>query len=216
MAGQSPSRRELLQAMAVAAAASTFSGFSRWSFAHAQSMGKHEHAQVNHVQVRSTYTPQFFTPPEYVTLVLLTDLILPPTTLKSATQQGNSRTKTHPGAKELGVAEFIDFIVFSDTDLQKRFRSGLKWLDQAAAPTHSFADLSKAQQHAILDRLAYRKEHRADENNGQQFFSLVRRYTVMGFYTTREGLEFLDFPGLTFYATSPGCTHGENAEHASL
>jgi gluconate 2-dehydrogenase gamma chain len=202
--------------MAVAAAASTFSGFSKWNFAHAQSMDHDEHARAAQVQVRTAYTPQFFSPFEYATVVLLTDLILPATTIPAPSQTEIGTPKRHPGAKELGVAEFIDFIVFNDRSLQQSFRSGLQWLDRAAKPAHSFTDLSAAQQHALLDRLAYKKEHRPDEKAGQQFFALVRRYTVMGFYTTREGLEFLDFPGLTFYATSPGCTHGENAEHAGL
>ena len=38
----------------------------------------------------------------------------------------------------------------------------------------------------------------------------------MGFYTTRIGLESLDYPGLKFYATSPGCTHHGNPEHGSM
>jgi hypothetical protein len=51
---------------------------------------------------------------------------------------------------------------------------------------------------------------------GQQFFQLVCRYIVMVFYTTRIGLESLGFPGLSFYATSPGCTHHGNPEHIGL
>ena len=216
MAGQGPSRRELLQAMTVAATASAFTGFSRWSFAHAQSMPQHERIVSSQVQVRPDYTPQFFTLAEYRTLDHLTDLILPADYASSSSQTVPAKKLGQPGARDVGVAEFVDFIVFNDPTLQPRFRSGLKWLDQAALPSSSFVDLKPTQQHALLDRLAYAKQHRSDEKPGQEFFALARRYTVMGFYTTREGLQSLDFPGLRFYATSPGCTHTDNPEHAGL
>ena len=34
-----------------------------------------------------------------------------------------------PGAKEAGVAEFIDFMVASDPEVQYPFRMGLAWLN---------------------------------------------------------------------------------------
>jgi hypothetical protein len=40
-------------------------------------------------------------------------------------------------------------------------------------------------QHAILERLAYKAHQRVTEKAGQQFFRIFRKYTVMGFYTTR-------------------------------
>ena len=76
--------------------------------------------------------------------------------------------------------------------------------------------IGSAQQHALLERLAYKAHQRETEKAGQQFFRLFRRYTVMGFYTTRIGLESLDYPGLKFYAASPGCTHTGNPEHLGL
>jgi hypothetical protein len=38
----------------------------------------------------------------------------------------------------------------------------------------------------------------------------------MGFYTSRIGLEELDFPGLRFYAESPGCPHVDDRGHLRL
>lgn len=216
MAGQGPSRRELLQAMAVAAAASSFSGFSRWNFALADSMDHHAGEPVNPLHTRPIYTPQFFTPLEYKIIDELSDLILPPVAAESAADARSVHSARQPGARDVGVAEFIDFTVSSDPALQPPFRDGLRWLNQAAAPGHSFIDISRKQQCAILDRLAFVKQHRENEKAGQQFFALARRYTVMGFYTTREGLESLKFPGLSFYSTSPGCTHPDNPEHAGL
>jgi gluconate 2-dehydrogenase gamma chain len=152
------------------------------------------------------YEPQFFSPGQYACIEVLTDLILP------AMQDASH--KLLPGAKEAGVAEFIDFMVLSDATLQAPFREGLQSLDRAAGAP--FASLDGVAQTAVLERLAYKAKHREGEKAGQQFFQLIRRYTVMGFYTTRIGLKSLDYPGLTFYSTSPGCTHHDNPEHVGL
>jgi hypothetical protein len=212
LAGQGPSRRELLQALTVASAASAFSGFSRWSFAFAESSAQHHHGGASTGMVNPLYRPQIFSPNQYRTVELLAELILP------AVPPGAdvASRKPQPGAREAGVAEFIDFIVFSDPPLQTPFRDGLQWLDRASAPAADFVSLSAIQQNALLERLAYKAKQQESEKAGQQFFLLFRKYTVMGFYTTRAGLESLDYPGLTFYATSPGCTHAGNPEHVGL
>ncbi len=46
-----------------------------------------------------------------------------------------------------------------------------------------------------------------EQRAGHEFFLLVRRYTVMGYYTSRVGLEELDFPGFKLYTESPACPH---------
>jgi hypothetical protein len=202
MAGQRPSRRELLQALTLAGAASAFPGFCRWGFA----LG--ETSEQASAVVHPVYQPQFFTPSQYKTIEVLSDLILPAV--------HDSEGKLQPGAKEAGVAEFVDFMVFSDPSLQPNFREGLKWLDHAAAPASAFVGLTAAEQNALLERLAYKAKHKDGEKPGQDFFLLFRKYTVMGFYTSRIGLESLDFPGLKFYGESPGCTHPGNPEHVGL
>ena len=197
----------------MASAASMFGGFSRWQYALAEASPQHKRGLVAHRTVHPVYQPQFFSPEQYRTVEVLADLILPATHDARATGGGRS---VQPGAKEAGVAEFIDFMVFSDPSLHAPFQSGLSWLDHASSPPASFTQLTAAGQTALLERLAYKAKHREDEKDGQQFFRLIRKYTVMGFYTTRVGLESLDYPGLTFYGTSPGCTHDGNPEHVGL
>lgn len=204
MAGQAPSRRELLQALTLASAASAFGGFCHWGYAFAEQI--HQHTMPAAAIGKATYTPQFFNAHEYQLLVLLAEMILP-------ADPHAQETKERPGATDAGVAEFIDFMVFSDPTLQSQFRSGLAWLDEAGKPAASFATLDENEQHQVLDRLAFKAQHRANEKDAQAFFQVMRRYTVMGFYTTRIGLEALDYPGLTFYGSSPGCEH---PEHTSL
>jgi hypothetical protein len=207
MAGQAPSRRELLQALTLAGVASTFSGFSRWSYALGEEADAHHHqdapVQISH----AAYSPQFFSSKEYRTVEVLAELILP------ATEDGSHQHQ--PGAKDAGIAEFIDFMVYSDPSLQAQFRDGLVWLNNASKPA-GFVALSAEQQNAVLERLAYKAKYRESEKAGQQFFLLFRKYTVMGFYTSRVGLESLDYPGLKLYSASPGCTHEGNPEHVGL
>ncbi len=208
MAGQAPSRRELLQALTIAAYAGMFSGFSRWRYALGEEAGVHPTQNAVMPKAQTSYTPQFFSAEEYRSIEVLADLILPST--RDTSQQ------LQPGAAEAGVAEFIDFMVFSDPSLQLPFRNGLTWLNHASKPASGFAALPAEQQNGLLERLAYKARHRKGEEAGQQFFGLIRKYTVMGFYTSQVGLVALDFPGLQFYGSSPACTHADNPEHVGL
>jgi len=197
LGGQNLERREVLRVISLAAAASQFAGFHRWSFACGQ-------AQPIRA-AKTSYRPRFFSSDEYATLELLTDLIIP--------------SDGSPGAREAGVSEFIDFMVASDPKIQYRFRYGLSWIDTHARWLHNkaFRELAAEQQTDILEHLAYKDQHRPREEDGQAFFKLVREYTVMGFYTSRIGLEELDYPGLKMvYEEMPGCPHLDDPEHKHL
>lgn len=198
MAGQSIERREILRILAIAASAATFPGFCKWTFASAP--------LANYVaQIRpAAYTPIFFTPAEYTLIETLTSLIVP--------------TDDTPGAREAGVSEFVDLMVSRDPELQRDFRSGLRWLNLHSRKSQGreFLMLAPAQQTAFLEPLAYKKKFRPGEEPGRKFFTLIREYTVMGFYTSEIGLKELDFPGLKFYAESPACPHHDDPEHRHL
>src|SRR5215469_16127102 len=193
MAGQGLERREILRAMALAAAASQFPGFHRWAFAcgHAGAPGLEPARESK----PASYTPQFFTLAEYEMVDRLSEMILP--------------SDGSPGAREAGVSEFIDFMMFSDPSMQYRFRYGLTWLNTRSEEQYgkTFCNLPSEQQTDILQHLAYKERYRPGEEEGRTFFKLIREYTIMGFYTSRIGLEQLDFPGLKFYSESPGCPH---------
>jgi gluconate 2-dehydrogenase gamma chain len=140
----------------------------------------------------SSYQPQFFSAPEYQLLDQLTELILP-------------RDET-PGAHDAGVAEFIDHMVAHDPDIQFTFRRGL-------ALVSALADEGSAQAEQVLRKIATSNQ---SELEGPAFFKLLRSYTVMGYYTTRIGLEALDYPGLRMYSASPECPHKDDPEHRHL
>jgi hypothetical protein len=198
MAGQSLERREVLRILAMASVAAQFPGFRRWAFAC-------EHVRADSLQIKdASYSPMFFTAAEYATVERLTEMIIP--------SDGGA------GAREAGVSEFVDFMVWSDPSLQYKFRFGLGWLDAHSERLHAknFIGLGAEQQNEILRRLAYKKEFRDGEEDGRVFFGLMREYTVMGFYTSRVGLEELDYPGLKFYSVSPSCPHVNDREHLHL
>ena len=123
-----------------------------------------------------------------------------------------------PGAKEAGVAEFIDFMVFSDPEQQYPFRMGLTWLNGHSEQKlgKKFIDLTSEQQTSLLQPLAFKDKARPGEEDGRRFFALVREYTVMGFYTSEIGFKELDNPALKFYAESPECPHKDDREHRHL
>jgi len=180
----------VLETLAKVAVMSQFPGFCKWAGATGMRA--------------ASYEPMFFTITEFALLDQVAELIIP--------------QDEHPGARAAGVAEFIDLMVSHDPDLQFRFRRGLTWLDASATSMFdkNFMDLPSNKQETVLRRLGYKKDQKEEEREEQEFFKLMRRYTVMGYYTSRVGLEALDYPGLKFYSESPGCTHKDDPEHRRL
>lgn len=188
--------------LALAGMASQFSGFSKWICAAQHAT---DHAASPGGQVRpATYHPQFFTPAEYALVDQLTEIIIP--------------KDESPGAREAGVSEFIDFMAASDPTIQQPLRDGLRWLNDQSGKGKGleFTKLPPEQQATLLKNMAYRDHYLSGQETGQRFFTLFRRYTVMGYYTSRNGLEELDFPGLRMYAQSPACPHTGDPEHRHL
>jgi gluconate 2-dehydrogenase gamma chain len=198
MAGQGIQRREVLRILGTAAAAAQFPGFSKWGFACG-------HIGNAALQIKpAVYRPLFFTAAEYAVVERLTEIILP--------------SDGTPGAKEAGVAEFIDFMVASNLEAQYSFRTGLAWLNAHSERTagKQFADLTPEQQTSLLEPLGIKNKARPGEEDGRRFFRVVREYTVAGFYTSEVGFKDLDNPALKFYSESPECPHKDDPEHRHL
>lgn len=198
MAGQGIQRREVLRILGTATAAAHFPGFSRWGLACG-------HARNALSQVKPThYQPQFFTPAEYDLVERLADIIIP--------------SDSTPGAKEAGVAEFIDFMVAHTPEDQYPFRMGLASLNAASEQVNgkSFLQLSEDQQTSLLTPLAFKDKTRPADGDGRRFFHLMRNYTVTGFYTSEIGYKDLDNPALKFYSEIPDCPHKDDPEHKHL
>jgi gluconate 2-dehydrogenase gamma chain len=197
MAGQGVQRREILRILGTAAAAAHFPGFSKWAFACGHASGA---MQIKPAQ----YTPQFLSASEYAIVERLTEIIIP--------------SDTSPGAKEAGVAEFIDFMVASDPEAQYPFRTGLASLNAHSEQKmgKKFLELRLDEQNSLLEPLGFKDKARPGEEDGRAFFKMVRGYTVTGFYTSEAGYKELDNPALKLYSESPECLHKGNPEHAHL
>ncbi|MGP0021589.1 MAG: gluconate 2-dehydrogenase subunit 3 family protein [Candidatus Sulfotelmatobacter sp.] len=198
MAGQSIQRRAVLRILGTAAAAAQFPGFSKWGFACG-------HIGNAALQIKpAVYRPQFFTAAEYAMVERLTEIIIP--------------SDDTPGAKEAGVAEFIDFMVASDPEPQYPFRVGLAWLNAHAEQTNGrrFVELTPDEQTSLLEPLGFKDKARPGVESGVRFFNLMREFTVTGFYTSEIGFKELDNPALKFYAESPECPHKGDPEHAHV
>jgi gluconate 2-dehydrogenase gamma chain len=198
MAGQGVRRREVLRILGTAAAVAQFPGFSKWGFACG-------HVRNAVFEIRAAeYRPQFFTSSEYAAVERLADLIIP--------------SDATPGAKEAGVAEFIDFMVANTAGVQYSFRTGLAWLDAWSEQTlgKRFVDLTAEQQNALLEPLGFKDKARPGDEDGRTLFAMMRDYTVIGFYSSEIGYKELDNPALRFYSESPECTHQDDPEHRRL
>jgi gluconate 2-dehydrogenase gamma chain len=143
-----------------------------------------------------------------------------------------------PGAKQAGVAEFIDFMVANRVpvsgsrdmrstedaiemgdEAQATFILGLGWINARCQAEfgHGFMECTPDQQNSLLEELAYKAKFKPTTESGRKFFRMIRDYTVVGYYTTKIGLESLGYPGLrTVWPKMPGCTHPDDPEHAHL
>jgi gluconate 2-dehydrogenase gamma chain len=221
MGGQGVQRREILRYIGIASVAGGFPGFGKWAFACAQG---HVHEPVAAGAKNASYRPQFFSPAHYRMIEHLAEMIIP--------------ADDTPGAKEAGVAEFIDFMLANrvpvsarrevrstqdavqlGSEAQNRFLAGLNWMNARSHSEfgHDFMDCAPEQQKSLLEELAYKAKFKATTESGREFFQLMRDYTVVGYYTTRIGLESLGYPGLrAVWPAMPGCSHPNDPEHAHL
>ena len=144
--------------------------------------------EVHHVIQQTTaaggtYVPKALSTAEFRTLERLTDHIIP-------TENGK------PGAVVASVPEWIDTLLGVNDELKSRYTKGLAWLDTAmkSRGAADFAGATAPQQVELLDRIAYQKNRSPELDPGIDFFILVRRMTVDGFYTSRIGMRDI-YPG---------------------
>jgi gluconate 2-dehydrogenase subunit 3-like protein len=130
------------------------------------------------------YVPRTFSDQEFRTLERLTDLIIP-------VENGA------PGALAAGCAAWIDTISSENEELTTIYKGGFRWLDAAmkARGGTDFVSATPAEQTALLDRMAYRRNETPELAPGIQFFSWVRRMTVDAFYTSEIGIRDIDYRG---------------------
>lgn len=143
---------------------------------------------------RAAYKPKFFSAHEWATVALLSDLVIP-------------KDERSGSATDAGVPEFIDFMMTDRPDWQVPMRGGLRWLDSESNARHgkAFKDLADAERTALLDDIAYPRKATPELSHGVAFFSRFRDLVATGFFTSRIGIDDLQYIGNTAYPNWEGC-----------
>src|SRR5467141_138783 len=180
-------RRDAVQLLAVAPLTAAF----RWT---PQSV-REASARAREALARGTpYEPKQFTTHEWETVRVLVDLIIP-------------KDERSGSATDAGVPEFMDFMLGDDRDLETPVRGGLAWLDHECDDRYgkTFVTASDAQRAALLDDIAWPKKAKADHAAGVAFFNSFRNLTASGFWSSKMGIDDLQYQGNTFVAEWRGC-----------
>ena len=140
------------------------------------------------------YRPQFFTAHEFATVSLLAEMILP-------------IDDRSGGAADAGVPEFIDFMMIDQPVRQLAMRGGLAWLDLTCQRQFErrFVDCVAADRGTLLDSIAWPDRAAEGLSQGVEFFSNVRDLTASGFWTSRVGIDDLEYQGNDYLVEWTGC-----------
>jgi gluconate 2-dehydrogenase gamma chain len=158
---------------------------------------EYAHHMVNQDKAMAgAYTPKYFSAHDYKTLQTLCQTIIP-------------ADKDAGGAIEAGAPEFIDLITSENIDYQLELGGGMMWLNNTCLDRYGkqYLESSEGQQKEILDLIAYRKNSKDDPSLGPgiQFFSLLRKLTADGYFTSEIGINYLGYIGNTYLKEFPGC-----------
>lgn len=193
MATQGVSRRDVLRTLAAGAV-----GGSVLQVIPAKA-AEYAHQMVHKEKAASPagkYAPKFFNAHQYETLNSLCDTILP-------------KDEKSGGAVEAGAPEFIDLLTSENEEFQLQLGGGLLWLDARCVDQHGkvYLDCTPDQRKEILDLIAYRKNAKADASlsQGVAFFAFLRDMTCDGYYTSKIGIEDLQYMGNVARSEWPGC-----------
>ena len=96
-------------------------------------------------------------------------------------------------------------------------RGGLAWLDAQCRRAYGepFRACSDAQKREMLDRIAYPDDAAPGDAAGVRFFSRLRDYTAMGYFSSPAGVEDIGYIGNVAVAQWTGCP-SEVQQHIGL
>ncbi len=131
---------------------------------------------------------KLMTPEEIKTTTALADLMLP-------------KDENGPAASEAGVPEFINEWISAPYEKQREdgevIRGGLSWLNTESFKRHqkTFAELSEAEQCAILDDICGLNKVKPEHKVGVVFFREFRQLCLAGYYTHSVTWKHLGYVG---------------------
>jgi hypothetical protein len=141
------------------------------------------------------FAPAFFTAHEWETVRVLVDLIIP-------------KDERSGSATDAGVPEFMDFLMADGSDQQRTaMRGGLAWLDIECRRRFgkTLVECADDERAAVLDDVAWPAKAPPDLSHGVAFFNRFRDLTAAGFWSSRMGVEDLQYLGNTFVLEWTGC-----------
>jgi gluconate 2-dehydrogenase gamma chain len=142
------------------------------------------------------YVPKYFSAHQYETVSALCDAIIP-------------KDEKSGGAVEAGAPEFIDLLTSENPEYQLKLGGGLAWLDNFCTDKYEkvFLECTPEQRKEVLDLIAFRKNAKQDAalSQGVAFFAFLRNMTCDAFYTSKIGIEDLQYIGNTSLREFPGC-----------
>ena len=142
------------------------------------------------------YTPKYFTARQYEAILSLCDAIIP-------------KDEKSAGALEAGAPEFIDLLTSENDEFQLALGGGLMWLDTHCIDQYGkvFMECTPEQRREILDLIAFRKNAKKDPglSQGVAFFAFLRNMTCDGYYTSKIGIQDLQYIGNVTRSEWPGC-----------
>ena len=138
--------------------------------------------------------PQFFTAHEMETVRTLVDIVIP-------------KDERSGSATEAGVPEFMDFMMNERESARPGMRGGLAWLDRETRDRYgkTFVACSEAERTAVLDDIAWPERSRPEMAHGTRFFNSFRDLTAAGFWSSKMGVEDLQYMGNAPQAGWDGC-----------
>jgi gluconate 2-dehydrogenase gamma chain len=180
------SRRDVLKAL-LAAPAVTF------AFTDAEAAQAAAAAQTARVAAKP-FVPKFFTASEYRLVRVLADILIP-------------KDERSGSATDAGVPEFMDFMMIDQPTRQMAIRGGLAWLDVECQKRFDkiFVDCVDTERTAVLDDIAWPSRAKPEFAHGVAFFNSFRDLTAAGFWTTRMGIDDLQYMGNRSVARWNGC-----------
>jgi hypothetical protein len=195
------SRRKALQLFTSAPVAAAIA----WTSSEAEAAQAQAQTARRQAAERGTrFQPKFFTTHEYATVAVLTDLIIP-------------RDERSGSATDAGVPEFMDFMMIDQPARQTAMRGGLAFIDRLCDTRFDkrFIECSDAERRQVLDDLAYPAKVTPALAHGAAFFSSFRDLTASGFWTSKMGVEDLQYLGNKAIAEWKGCP-SEALEHLGV
>ncbi|GAB2612419.1 gluconate 2-dehydrogenase subunit 3 family protein [Belliella aquatica] len=126
----------------------------------------------------------FLTEDERKKLNVLVDIIMPADT-------------DSPSATEVGVVDFIEFMVKDYPGYQTPMRGGLMWLDHYSEDNYGkiFLALDQSEKLEIIDQIAWPEKAKSEMEGGVKFFNMLRNLTSTGYFTTEAGFKYLGYVG---------------------